>query len=447
MKKILAVILSIALLMCAAPVFAENVQEVKVFLDGEYLTFDVAPRIESGRTLVPLRKIFESLGATVDWNGATYTVVSTKGDTEVRLTIGENKMYVNGQEIPLDVPGVIENGRTLVPLRAVSEAYSCDVSWNHRYQTAVIVSDASKAEIMSINGESLSVGYYKLPLFSNAVDLSSSLGMDFSTLLTYWDDEIYTGVTVGEYLEEASTSTVMSVKMYSLAAKADGIELTKEEQQAVSQQVLSFYSEVGLSKEVLDTTFTFESISQFLTDVSLANKYLDVKTESFAPEKEAIDYLDKNYIMAKHILIQADRNSDNTTTESEKAEAKKLIDEISAKLKKGEDFDKLMNEFCEDPGVKSNPEGYLFTKGEMVAEFEEASFKLKEGQVSDIVETSFGYHIIKRVKPDYDEATIASVQNELAQDDINAVLEKLANEIEFTSNDELLKLITLDNIL
>jgi len=102
----------------------------EVVLDGRQLAFDVPPVIEQGRTLVPLRAIFEALGAKVGWNSAARTVTATKDGVEMRLTLGQATAYRNGQPVTLDVPAKIVKGRTLVPLRFVSEALGCRVKWD-----------------------------------------------------------------------------------------------------------------------------------------------------------------------------------------------------------------------------------------------------------------------------------------------------------------------------
>ncbi|MGQ9557508.1 MAG: stalk domain-containing protein [Desulfurispora sp.] len=97
---------------------------------GQEMKFDVPPMIENDRTLVPLRAIFEALGAKVDWEEATQTVTATKDDVVIKLTIGSNKASKNGQEVVLDVPAKKVNNRTLVPLRFVSEALGAKVGWD-----------------------------------------------------------------------------------------------------------------------------------------------------------------------------------------------------------------------------------------------------------------------------------------------------------------------------
>src|SRR5450830_813791 len=109
---ILSMMLSFAGLAQAAP---------QVVLDGQTISFDVPPVIENNRTLVPLRAIFEALGASVQWDGATQTVTATKSDTEITLIIG-GQAFKNGQPVSLDVPAKIIESRTMVPLRFVSEA-------------------------------------------------------------------------------------------------------------------------------------------------------------------------------------------------------------------------------------------------------------------------------------------------------------------------------------
>ncbi len=111
---------------------------IKVMIDGEKVLFDVLPTITDGRTLVPLRAIFESLNAKVLWNGDTKTVTATKGDREISLTIGSNVMKVNGEDKVLDVPATITDGRTLVPVRAISEAFGCEVDWNGDDRAVII---------------------------------------------------------------------------------------------------------------------------------------------------------------------------------------------------------------------------------------------------------------------------------------------------------------------
>ncbi len=111
---------------------------IKVFLDNEKIEFDQPPIIVDDRTLVPLRAIFEAMGATVDWDEHTKTVTSTKGQTTISMTIEKQEMYKNGELITLDVVPQLVGGRTLVPVRAVAEGFNCKVDWDEENQTVMI---------------------------------------------------------------------------------------------------------------------------------------------------------------------------------------------------------------------------------------------------------------------------------------------------------------------
>ena len=111
---------------------------ISVLLNGNLIRFDQPPVIKDDRTLVPLRAIFEALGATVDWDGTTQTVTSVRGDKKVVLTIGNDVLYVNSQEVKLDVPAQLISDRTMVPVRAVAESFDCFVDWDGESQTVII---------------------------------------------------------------------------------------------------------------------------------------------------------------------------------------------------------------------------------------------------------------------------------------------------------------------
>ncbi|HCF70069.1 MAG TPA: hypothetical protein DER33_00495, partial [Syntrophomonas sp.] len=101
-----------------------------VILNGQKLFFDVPPLIENGRTLVPLRAIFEAMGAKVYWDAAARKVTATKGNTTVVMPLYSTKPTINGVVYTLDVPTKIVNNRSLAPLRFVCEAFGGKVTWN-----------------------------------------------------------------------------------------------------------------------------------------------------------------------------------------------------------------------------------------------------------------------------------------------------------------------------
>ena len=110
---------------------------IQVLLDGTPLTFDTPPLVVENRTLVPFRAIFEALGYTVDWDGGSGVTAASK-EHQLRLTIGQPELQVDGAPIPLDGPPRIQNDRTLIPLRAVAEASGCQVCWDQPRQTALL---------------------------------------------------------------------------------------------------------------------------------------------------------------------------------------------------------------------------------------------------------------------------------------------------------------------
>lgn len=113
---------------------------IGVYVDGKSLEFDVPPSLEDGRVLLPLRVVFESLGASLEWVDSTKTVKGQMGNISLSLQIGSKTATVNGKEVSLDVPGKIVNGRTLVPVRFVSESFGAGVKWDNDTKTVYVTS-------------------------------------------------------------------------------------------------------------------------------------------------------------------------------------------------------------------------------------------------------------------------------------------------------------------
>lgn len=135
MKKILSIALCMLMLFACINVSAQN---ISVELDANKLEFDIPPTNVDGRVLVPVRAILEAMGATVLWNGDTKTVTSKLNNTTVVMTINSNVMTVNGEKKNIDVPAKIISDRTLVPARAVTEAFGADVLWDANSTTVKI---------------------------------------------------------------------------------------------------------------------------------------------------------------------------------------------------------------------------------------------------------------------------------------------------------------------
>lgn len=141
MKKFLSIILMV---FCLTTMVAFAADEISVEIDGAALEFDVAPQIINDRTMVPMRKIFETLGAQIQWDEAARKVVAVKGDTRLEIVIGSTVAKIGEEEKVLDSKPLIIDGRTLVPIRFVSEALGAEVYWMGENKKVIIYSSESK---------------------------------------------------------------------------------------------------------------------------------------------------------------------------------------------------------------------------------------------------------------------------------------------------------------
>ncbi|MDE7054421.1 MAG: thermonuclease family protein [Oscillospiraceae bacterium] len=128
MKKLCSFFLAILLL-------ATTAGAVDLYVDDSKIEVDVPPVVVDGRTLVPVRAIFEAIGATVEWDGVTNTAIGVRDGITVQIQINNTTAYVNGEARTLDVPAQLINNRTMVPARFISEAMGCDVTWDQATQT------------------------------------------------------------------------------------------------------------------------------------------------------------------------------------------------------------------------------------------------------------------------------------------------------------------------
>lgn len=109
---------------------ANQPKTIPVYFNGKELSFSQPPYIENGTTMVPMRVIFEALGAAVDYNAETKAITAVKDNTTVKLIIGSSSAEINNSKKTLSAPVVNKNGTAMIPLRFVSEALGANVNWN-----------------------------------------------------------------------------------------------------------------------------------------------------------------------------------------------------------------------------------------------------------------------------------------------------------------------------
>jgi len=114
--------------------------QIGVTVDGNPVQFSggAAPRYIDGRVLVPLRGVFEEMGANVDWDRMSRTITASANGRDIKLKVGSHTGWVDGQRVQLDVPAQIIGGNTMVPIRFLSESLGADVRWDERDRLVLI---------------------------------------------------------------------------------------------------------------------------------------------------------------------------------------------------------------------------------------------------------------------------------------------------------------------
>jgi len=158
MKKTVSILLMVVIMTMCVNVSAQT--DVKVTLDGNEVCFpDAKPFVdERDRVLVPIRFVSEALGAFVDWENETRTAVIKQGNDEIRYTVYQPMVYLNGEMMVMDTYGILKDCRTMVPIRFISELLGCAVVWDENTSTVVIT---SPKEVTEFPEPEISVNYPK----------------------------------------------------------------------------------------------------------------------------------------------------------------------------------------------------------------------------------------------------------------------------------------------
>lgn len=112
------------------PPYYEHGAPITIHIDGEYLPCDVDPVVKNNRTLMPMRAAGEALGATVNWNQPSQTITLAKDNRTIKFILNSKTYYINNTAYTTDVPPIVIQGRTLIPLRVFAEALNTRVDWD-----------------------------------------------------------------------------------------------------------------------------------------------------------------------------------------------------------------------------------------------------------------------------------------------------------------------------
>ena len=247
-----------------------------------------------------------------------------------------------------------------------------------------------------------------------------------------------------QQIRTQAINTLINREVLLQESEKRGIKANKEEVQKGIKSVQSRFPSQEKFQEALENLkitqsdfeeqFMQQSKIQTLLDQEIISKIMIKEDEAKAYfDANSAQFDQKEKVRARHILIKVEQSADEKT----KADARKKLVEIQKKIMSGEDFAEMAKQHSQGPSnVKGGDLGY-FGQGQMVKPFEEVAFKLATGEVSDIVETRFGYHLIKvedrkapkkAVYAEQKQQIMAKMKNERIQKEVNTYIKKLREE-------------------
>ena len=285
--------------------------------------------------------------------------------------------------------------------------------------------------VAKVNGNDITVKQFQSTLALYKQSLESMYGS------TIWDTEVEEGVKYKDKFKDIMLDQMIDIEAVCEQARKEKLVPTKEE---VDKAFNDLKKNIDADKEYknqlkemgIDDTYLRNQQEQDLTIQKYKEnfdknvKITDEEMKKYYEEHKKDYYKDE--VKASHILISTVDDNGKPLSEAKKKEAKKKAEEVLKKAKSGEEFSELAKEYSDDPGSAANGGdlGY-FTKGQMVQPFEEAAFSLKPGEISGLVESEHGYHIIKV----YDK-----IDKQLSFDEVKDQIKKTLIEDKYMENIE-----------
>lgn len=317
---------------------------------------------------------------------------------------------------------------------------------------------SSEPVMLTVNGDEVHADEFRAYLKYNKMYMENMLGY-YGFDASVWSDPKMGTPFISQLFEMADQQAAY---MRSITGEFDSLhlKLTRDEKEKAEQDKQMQIEQMGGPQMFNDWLSSFDYTMQIYDNTIATSAYLGAIEKAYygqngtkANDQAIMDAFNENYLCAKHILVQSvDGLGEPLKGEALKA-AESKANEALEKVKAGEDFDTLVKQYNEDPGMEMYPEGYVFTDGEMVQEFYNEAKALEPGATSTkLVKSPFGWHILKRepltaeqLSPDVRQQLIHQITGKTFDEEVTALVESA--KIEHTdaygevSYDNLMKII------
>lgn len=289
---------------------------------------------------------------------------------------------------------------TLLLVLSVSVMTACskDDTGKTGSSSALLASSEDSAQVVAtVNGESITVADYQYYIYNTAMTYIYQKNPKFDGDISSinWKEKQESGKTLEAEVREIALNMAISNAILVQKGQEAGMTFPEEEKNRMHRAIEIYLSERGeeyfqlnMNATAITSREEYERLYELVTMTQLVEEDIQKDLGKYISDPAVLEnYRVENQATVQHVLILSEGGKFENPEE--------VANEVLKKAKAGEDFAALIEEYNEDPGATA--EGYTFGPGEMVQEFEEASFALDFHEISGIVETDYGYHIIKRL--------------------------------------------------
>lgn len=318
--------------------------------------------------------------------------------------------------------------------------------------------------VITVGGNEITEAEYKYYVEMAKQSIASEQGIaDEEALEDFLKNGEVDGKSAQDAIKDRALEDIIRTEVAVVKAQEEGVALSDEERSAARSIITATDAETVTSLEEIERATGADKylIADIMEKIYISDAYYSFLTSTsadlFVPTDDQIaEEIENSYARVKHVLIQntpTENSEDGSAPETEgyAEEAKKKAEEVLAKAVAGEDFDALIKEYGEDPGMESTPDGYVIDKtgylldgsSAMVTEFTQGTFAVKSNEVNpELVESDYGWHIIKRCDLTPTHADYATIQENaktiIMYDMYEAYLDEYKSSLEITIKENII---------